>query len=160
MDKKQGFAKVSNKWEKFKQLTLWELWLLVKASCLLPITHLGLRWFEHKRVDAALKLGLPAVTIDRGHVAVSKARQIANMVRIAAAHLPPGYNCLPRSMVLNRMLRLQGIGCDLRMGAHVENGRLHAHAWVEVDGVPVNDTDDVRKRFTPLAKEAPWDLKN
>lgn len=121
---------------------------------------MGLQWFKHKRVDEVLNYGLPAVAINRGHVAVSKARQIANMVRIAAAHLPPGYACLPRSMVLCRLLRLEGIGCDLRLGACVENRRLYAHAWVEVDGVIVNDSEKIRERFTPLTKEAPWDMND
>ena len=149
-----------NRWEAFKQLTLWELWLLVKASFLLPLTVLGLRWLLPQRVEEVLNYGLPPVTIGRGHEVVSKARQIAKIVRIATAWVPSGYNGLPRSMVLCRILQLEGIGCDLRMGACVENGRLYAHAWVEVDDVIVNDTEKIREFFTPLAKEAPWDWRD
>jgi len=146
---------MTNKWEKLKQLTLWELFLLSKAFCLLPFTALGLQLFGYKTIQAVLDWGLPVHTFDRGHDVVSKARQIANMIRIAAAHVPVRVSCLPQSMVLCRMVQLQEIGCNLRLGARVENGNFKAHAWVEVDGVPVNDTQDVRERFRPLGKEAP-----
>lgn len=151
---------INNKWEKLKQLTLWELLLLLKAACLLPFIELGLRLFKYKTIQTVLDYGLPVNIFDRSHEAVAKARQIANIVRIAAAQIPVVATCLPQSLVLCRLVQLQGIGCNLRLGAHVENGNLKAHAWVEVDGVPVNDTEDVRERFSPLSLKAPYDIND
>jgi len=146
---------MTDKWEKIKQLTLWELWFLTKAALLLPLTTLGLQLFGYKTVQAVLNYRLPVNSTSSDSEALSKAQRIAKMIRIAAAHGPFGATCLPQSMVLSRFLQRQGIGCDLRLGARAENGDFEAHAWVEVDGVPVNDTEDVRERFRPLGKEAP-----
>ena len=146
---------MTNKWEKIKHLSLWELLLLSKALLMLPLTTLGLQLFGYKTVQTVLKLSLPVNSISSDSEALPKAQKIAKMIRIAAAHGPFGATCLTQSMVLCRCLQRQGIGCDLRLGARVENGDFEAHAWVEVDGVPVNDTEDVRERFRPLGKEAP-----
>jgi hypothetical protein len=45
------------------------------------------------------------------------------------------------------LLRRKGIDADLVIGAASSEGSLAAHAWVEVDGVPVNDSPDVSDRF-------------
>ena len=146
---------MNDKWEKLKYLSLWEFWFLAKAALLLPLTSLGLQLFGYKAVQTVLKLRLPVNSISSDSGTLPKAQKIAKMIRIAAAHGPFGATCLTQSMVLCRFLQRQGIGCDLRLGARVENGDFEAHAWVEVDGVPVNDTEDVRERFRPLGKEAP-----
>jgi hypothetical protein len=48
------------------------------------------------------------------------------------------------------LLRRRGIDGQLQFGARQLDGRIEAHAWVEVDGRPINDTPDVRQRFQPL----------
>ena len=58
--------------------------------------------------------------------------------------------CLPRSLVLQRLLRLQGISSDLRIGVqHCEAG-LVAHAWLDYQGHPVGEPEDIDSRFAPL----------
>ncbi len=142
-----------SKWEKFKNLSLWELWLLSKAFFLLPITALGLRLVGFKAVRSALNCGLPAPLYSTDG-AMARAQKIAKMVQVAVVYGRFGATCLPRSMVLWRFLQRQGIRCDLRLGARSENGNFEAHAWVEVDGVALNETADVGERFGPLEPEA------
>lgn len=47
---------------------------------------------------------------------------------------------------------------DLRIGVKLDQGRLDAHAWVEADGIPINDAPDVAQRFAafqqPLSPES------
>ena len=142
-----------SKWEKFKNLSLWELWLLCKAFFLLPITALGLRLMGFKAVRSALSCGLPAPVYSTDAGAMDRAQKIAKMVQVAVVYGRFGATCLPRSMVLWRFLQRQGIGCDLRLGARRENGNFEAHAWVEVDGVALNETADVGERFKLLEPE-------
>ena len=120
---------------------------------MLPITALGLRLMGFKSVQSALSCGLPAPVHSTGARAMARAQQIAEMVRVAAVYGRFGATCLPRSMVLWRFLQGQGIGCHLRLGARRENGNFVAHAWVEVDGVVLNDAADVGERFRPLEPE-------
>ena len=141
-------------WEKFKNLSLWELWLLCKAFFLLPITAWGLRLMGFKAVRSALSYGLPAAVYSTDARAMGRAQKIAKMVQLAVVYGRFSATCLPRSMVLWRFLQHHGIGCDLRMGARSENGNFEAHAWVEVDGVALNETADVGERFRPLEPKA------
>jgi hypothetical protein len=39
------------------------------------------------------------------------------------------------------------VNSDLRIGVRLIEGRLEAHAWVEYQGKPINDTQDVSERF-------------
>ena len=47
--------------------------------------------------------------------------------------------CLTRSLALARLLALRGVASELRIGVTKDAGMLNAHAWVEWDGVVLND---------------------
>lgn len=74
------------------------------------------------------------------------------MVQAAARHGAYRATCLPQSLTLWWLLRRQGIKSDLRFGARKEAGRMEAHAWVELDGIPLNETLDVDQRFQPFER--------
>jgi hypothetical protein len=48
------------------------------------------------------------------------------------------------------------VACDLRLGVRREKDELQAHAWVERDGVALNDAPDVSRRYAAFQ---PADLK-
>jgi hypothetical protein len=88
----------------------------------------------------------------------------ADAVAIVAGRRVVGARCLGRSLLLWFLLRRRGTDAELVIGTAGAQGRaLPAHAWVEVDGRPVNDALDVRQRFgsfgVPLARlrETPRD---
>ena len=53
----------------------------------------------------------------------------------AGRHMPGG-TCLARSLALTRMLRARGVAAETKIGVKTDDG-FHAHAWVEVAGVPI-----------------------
>ena len=69
---------------------------------------------------------------------MASALALARPVNLVAARLRA--TCLARSLVLRWILARRGIGTELKVGVRNEGGGLHAHAWLECDGVPVNDT--------------------
>jgi hypothetical protein len=74
--------------------------------------------------------------------------QMAKSVRLIADRPLIGAVCLGRSLTLWFMLRRRGVDACLIIGAGVSAGEgLDAHAWVEVDGVPVNDVAYVRDHY-------------
>ena len=75
----------------------------------------------------------------------------ARWIRIAARNAPGADTCLVRSLALLGLLRRSGIAAELRIGVGATQPRLAAHAWVEVNGVPVNDAPDVAMRYAPFA---------
>lgn len=75
----------------------------------------------------------------------------ARWVGVAARNVPGGASCLVRSLALLGLLHRGGTAAELRVGVGRTAPRLEAHAWVEVDGVPVNDAPDVAARYPPFA---------
>jgi hypothetical protein len=55
--------------------------------------------------------------------------------------------CLPHSLVLWWLLRRDQAEAVLRVGVRKATGDLEAHAWVEHDGVVLNDRADVHERY-------------
>ena len=74
----------------------------------------------------------------------------ARWIRVASRYCPGGASCLVRSLALLGLLRRRGIAAELRVGVGRTAPRLEAHAWVELDGVPLNDAADVAARYAPF----------
>lgn len=74
----------------------------------------------------------------------SVASQVAAAARLVRAR------CLTRSLVLQTILRRRGLDARLRIGVRRDSGQHRAHAWVEWQGHPLCETDDVARRFLPL----------
>ena len=66
---------------------------------------------------------------------------------MAADVFPSFVNCLPRSLVITEMLQQCGVFAELRIGVRIASSGLIAHAWVEVEGAPVNDSREVVDQF-------------
>ncbi len=60
---------------------------------------------------------------------------------------PYGGTCLDRSVFLWWLMRVRGLDGFLRIGVLMGDDRIEAHAWVELDGVVVNDEPDIADRF-------------
>jgi hypothetical protein len=78
---------------------------------------------------------------------------IAAAVRHAAAGLRPKNACLPCALAAQFMLRRRGIGSRLCLGVRQSEGKLAAHAWIELGGQIVIGETDVP--FTRLAEYGP-----
>jgi len=137
---------------KLKQLSPFELWVLLQALFLLPLVVLGLRLKGFKRIQSTLASQLPAGDVSTGNNTLSQAHMIARMVSVASEHGFCTATCLPQSLLLSWFLKRRGITADLCFGVNKTETQLEAHAWVEVRGIPINDTEDVRERYTPLGK--------
>ena len=69
-------------------------------------------------------------------------------LNVACCFYPRRVLCLQRSAVLVRMLRANGIGASMVIGA--QKMPFMAHAWVEVGGQIINDRLASRDRFLVL----------
>jgi hypothetical protein len=72
---------------------------------------------------------------------LTEAQSVALAARRAANWHPLRPNCLARSLVLVRLLRLWGLSADLRIGVAKPDETLAAHAWVEHGGVALAQAD-------------------
>jgi hypothetical protein len=64
----------------------------------------------------------------------------ARVVITAAAFYPRRAMCLEQSLALFILLRRRGVDAQLKFG--IQTLPFSAHAWVEVDGMPVNEKQD------------------
>jgi hypothetical protein len=120
----------------YRALSAREQKVLLASVVLLPFFWLGLRLAGLQRFQAWL---------DRSPIAPktpltqTEAAELGAAVNRAANHILGPANCLTRSLLLRWLLRRFGTASDLRIGVRFEEGALAAHAWVERDGIPVND---------------------
>ncbi len=135
---------MNGKLSKFLALTAAEKWLFLSAAMLLPLFWLGLRVFGLARLQAWLERSPLAA---RKSPSVAELSDIGALVNSAAHYAPGPVTCLTRSLLLRWLLRRRGIASDLRIGVQLVQGRLDAHAWVEYEGMPINDAPDVAQRF-------------
>ena len=132
-------------WSKFWALSRRERRLLVQALIRLPIAAVRVRLdsgavLRREQSSSAGPAGEEPVVI----------REAARMVNAAARFAPMPATCLPKSIVLQQLLRREGIETALRIGVRKAGAALDGHAWLEYRGVPVADSPSVHDSFTVL----------
>jgi hypothetical protein len=70
------------------------------------------------------------------------------MVSAAARHGLGRSSCLERSLALWWLLRQEGIASSVRIGARKTDGRFEAHAWVEHEGVALNEPQQEHRHYS------------
>lgn len=127
--------------------------LFLQGIVLLPLTALGLcclglncwwtglnglaRW-SRDNAQVSNRLALPMG---------EQVMRTQQMLQLATRHGPYAGNCLSRSLTLWWLLRRQGIESDLRIGVRSVAGCFGAHAWVEYQGSPVNESPAVYQHY-------------
>ena len=58
--------------------------------------------------------------------------------------------CLPKSLTLHRMLKRRGVDSQIKIGANKTPLGISAHAWVEVDGQAIGESETILATFNVL----------
>jgi hypothetical protein len=127
--------------------------VFLQSIVLLPWFALGLRTFGFARMHKSLVLrhhSAASVLVPLGEI-----EALAEAVRLAASQSPFAVSCLVRSLLLCWLLQRRQVASQLRIGVRLDGAVLHAHAWVECNGVPVNDARDIAARFAAFADPIP-----
>jgi hypothetical protein len=137
-----------SKWRKLRELSWSQRCILVEAAAALLFVKVTLPFiaFRAELLDADTRRQPPAPE------RVSHALVIARLVNVAAAHAPFALTCLHRSVALWRLLRRRGTHAELRLGAHRPDGTFEAHAWVECNGVPLDDQSSGVSSYRPFGR--------
>jgi hypothetical protein len=68
--------------------------------------------------------------------------------------------CLARSMALWAILRRRRIATELRIGVRKVADRIEGHAWLEFDGIPINENSAITATYQVFeGAEQLWLLK-
>lgn len=141
------FNRLRHYCQSFKDLTWSERWWLTQGLLLLPLIAMALHFYGLCRLQALLARGVPRPKERLDPADLGMVLGMARMLRIAARCGCYQAACLPRSLVLWWWLRRLGIGSELRIGVRQESGTFAAHAWIECQGLVLNDTADIHQYF-------------
>lgn len=133
--------------KKFLTLSAAEKKIFLKAVFGLPIVSLKLRLFGFKNYLSRLQqtpLAAPHSETDPS----TYPDQASRMVNAAARLVFGREACLERSIMLWSLLRRRGIESELKIGVATEDSGMRAHAWVEIDGEPINEKPQLNDKFT------------
>lgn len=129
---------------KFGALSPAERRTLLAAGAWMPVFWLGLRllglprfqtWLQRAPIDEQPPMSLPQM------------QALAKLVNIAARHTLGPRHCLTRSLLLGWLLRRRGVATALRIGVQLAGSSLDAHAWIEFEGIPVNDRLEIGEQY-------------
>jgi hypothetical protein len=105
--------------------------LLLRAAGFLCLASAAVAFLPFRK---AIRLGSIPLGTRKGSL-----HQQVWAVEAAARRLPWRTVCIEKGLVLQRLLRSSGVAALLHYGARndPDSGKLEAHVWVTVDGVPV-----------------------
>ena len=122
---------------------------------MLPVVALRIQFLPTKSTFSWFKNKLPKnVGKLKSEATLSQARCTTWLMHKALNYSPIKGKCLSQSLVLWHLLSRQGIESQLRIGfkkddlqAPLDTDNFNSHAWVECQGVVLNDRADVYERF-------------
>jgi len=136
--------------EKIQTLKPADFWVLLWASFALPIVGLRLRVMGFKKVFRWANERSNNVRLIETD-ATTQSAHLGKLINFVATHGWYNANCLSRSLVLLRIMRQKGLPGEFRIGIPKHSSEdptdiLQAHAWLEYQGVVINDHKDVANR--------------
>jgi hypothetical protein len=140
------------RWRTLRALPRDERRASYSAVILLPMVNAALHVAPTHRVRRLLgRLGADPAA-ETGSLSDEQARRLAHAVGLASRHGVWTGACLQRAIVSWWILRQHGIASEIRFGARKAGDAFLAHAWVEVHGRALDETDEDVRRYTIM----PW----
>lgn len=132
-----------NKIRRFFQISLEDKFLLIKTYFLLWTVRLMLWIFKiHRIINFTEKVGS---STKNNSLSIEK---IVWAVNSTSPYVPKA-SCLTRSLVARILFKQNGYKSEIKIGvAKDENGKLNAHAWVEIDDKTVIGGSQIE--YTPI----------
>lgn len=125
--------------------------IFLRAVALLPVISFSLRIRGFRATQLSLQKYLPEVeSSGSDHSDLKKtarAALTARMVRSAAYRGLGNATCLDNSLALWWLLARQGIESKVRIGTRKAGEKFEAHAWVECEGIALNEPEELHKHF-------------
>lgn len=120
---------------------------VLRAAALLILARFALLTLGfHRTATIVSRFSRPGTSrLDPDHAQVRECNYVVSM---AAALVPARILCLERSLILYHELKRKGMPAALCLGVRAQP--FGAHAWVILDGNPINEVPEVLKDFAPI----------
>ncbi len=134
-------------------LPLTRIWRIATAWWALMLVQLSLDILPYRYWQKRLNT---AISTDHDRSAAATApqecREMARDIAIAARNHFLRVNCLGRSLALHALCHRAGFTTQIAIGIRKQRGDIEGHAWLEADGVVLNDTVEGINAFTKLCR--------
>jgi len=138
---------VFGKMKKIASLSPRELLFVLRAALLLPVvaSMLRIKGFNWTRshVQGKRSKQIPTDRSDQ----LAAAENITRLVFLTTNNLPFKAKCLKRCLVSQWILSAKGIRADLIIGVNKDGADLDAHAWLELDGKVLHESQNTRDGY-------------
>ena len=128
--------------------------MFFRAVALLPAISLSLKVRGFRATQNSLlgyhkqfQSGSREVVADRLPSESEYCQLTARAVNAAARNVWRRATCLEKSLAIWSLLRRRGIASQLRIGARNMGDKFEAHAWVEHEGVAINEPEDLHRHY-------------
>jgi hypothetical protein len=128
-----------------RRLSLLDWLCLIEAWWMQLFFYLALPWESYERLMA------PAPETNRDvSDELPFTHHLQHLVVYASRlHFIP-MTCLVKSLALQKMLFRRNIPAQVCIGVNKTLAEVHAHAWVEVNGLAIGEAEDVAENFKVL----------
>jgi hypothetical protein len=127
--------------------------IFLRAAVLLPLISLSLRVRGFRKTQASLQKHLSSPKNSSRTFEPGSADLTVRMVRAAVRHSIGHPTCLEESLALWWLLGRQGISSELRIGVRKHDEKFEAHAWVEREGMAVNEPQALHEHYAAFDAE-------
>jgi hypothetical protein len=137
-------------WERLRRFSALERparGMFLRAAVLLPLISWSLRLRGFRKTQAFLQKLLPPPAESPNTHATDRSELTVRMARAAVRHSLGHPTCLEESLALWWLLGRQGIASELRIGVRKQNDTFQAHAWVERDGIALNEPQALHEHY-------------
>lgn len=113
----------------------WRLWV-----CMLRIKLTSPKWLKR---EVSFNYTKYAQTTTSSSIAI----ELHEAIRLAARLHFMSATCLPKSLVLVKMLAKQGLSAKVFIGVAKSDEGIASHAWVEMDGQLIGEPEEIPVTF-------------
>jgi len=126
----------------------------LRAMLALPLVSQSLRWRGLRATQKSLQRrqapGGKPTKFEKEKLEVT-----VRMLKAAVRHSPGQPSCLEESLTLWWLLARQGISSEVRIGIRKQAENFEAHAWVERDGIALNEPEAKHRHYAAFESEFP-----
>lgn len=124
-----------NRW---LELPFREKIVLARFIFCLPWISFSIRYFGYLPTRKFLSLLTPQNDLRQANpVELEQARRHAELILVAGRNGLISATCLRQSVLLEYWLKRRGLAAEIKIGVRKEQDLFDAHAWVELNGVPL-----------------------
>jgi hypothetical protein len=129
--------------------------LFWRAVALLPMIAVSLRarGFQRTKEKLQRRLALGSPTPGGPARGAEVVQKTCRTVAAAARYGLGRPTCLAKSLALWHLLQKQNVATQLRIGVNKADGKFEAHAWVEHDGMALNQSEEVHEHYAAFEAE-------